>query len=220
MAFLIFFALTIGVRIRGVYPGGPWQSAHASFFGFGGTDASGNVGGACGCRNLCGEGHGANMAKLSTSLFNFGLSCGACFEIKCANDRQRCHSRSLFIFFTANFRYALSNDDSGQPSSAEIGVKTGSQTQYWWAQSWSLTVTGNDGRTSTSSIIMHWQFNQTFTAKLFQIYFPFLPLSIPSKLLLLKQGQRRFNNIRAFMVAESARIRPSRIRRDWQGHQE
>ncbi|KAF2286328.1 hypothetical protein GH714_014220 [Hevea brasiliensis] len=127
---IVAFLLTILRTVK--CQGSGWIDAHATFYG--GGDASGTMGGACGYGNLYSQGYGSNTAALSTALFNSGLSCGACFEIKCVNDNQWVPCRKTGgIRFTINghsyFNLVLITNVGGAGDVVSVSIK-GSETNW------------------------------------------------------------------------------------------
>ncbi|CAL9133812.1 unnamed protein product [Musa acuminata var. zebrina] len=100
---------------HGTFKSGKWEFAHATFYG--GSDGSQTREGACGYEDTVTEGYGLQTAAMSTALFNDGLTCGACFEIKCVNDKEWCKPGHPSIFVTGTNHcppnYYQSSDNGG-----------------------------------------------------------------------------------------------------------
>ncbi|XP_028777173.1 expansin-A9-like [Neltuma alba] len=88
----------------------PWRQAHATFY----EGGSGTYGGACGYEDVEKEGYGLQTAALSQVLYKDGLTCGACYEIRCVNSPWCKHIKpSIFVTATdycpPNFNLASDN---------------------------------------------------------------------------------------------------------------
>lgn len=136
MAFLaILLLVSLSSSAHGYGPG-RWINAHATFYG--GGDASGTMGGACGYGNLYTTGYGTNTAALSSTLFNDGAACGQCYQVTCDQASSQSCKPGVTVTITATnlcpADYSKPNNNGGwcnpprkhmdmsQPAWEKIGV--------------------------------------------------------------------------------------------------
>lgn len=81
------------------YRKGPWKTGRATFYG--GADASGTKGGACGYEDPFALGYGEFTVAISSAMFKDGLTCGACYEVKCTNVTGGCKPGQSTVLVTA-----------------------------------------------------------------------------------------------------------------------
>lgn len=74
-----------------------WGPGHATFYG--GSDASGTNGGACGYQNDKSLGYGVLTAAISDMIYAGGLACGACFEVECVGS-STCYASTVVVTAT------------------------------------------------------------------------------------------------------------------------
>ncbi|XWS34175.1 hypothetical protein CRYUN_Cryun21dG0017900 [Craigia yunnanensis] len=98
----IFVVMLLGlclVRIAGSQSNHEdWKVAHATFYGdMRGTET---MKGACGYGDLIKQGYGLETTAFSIVLFNNGLTCGACYEIRCHDSKQWCLNDTIIVTAT------------------------------------------------------------------------------------------------------------------------
>ncbi|CAJ1970768.1 unnamed protein product [Sphenostylis stenocarpa] len=104
---LILISVFAEMHLQGATADGGWKGGRATFY----TGSSKTMGGACGYGDVIGEGYGSDTTALSTALFNNGLTCGACFAIRCVNDPKWCKPGSVVV--TATNLCPPSNNGAG-----------------------------------------------------------------------------------------------------------
>ncbi|KAI3895382.1 hypothetical protein MKX03_032595 [Papaver bracteatum] len=80
---------------------GEWSRARATYYAA--IDPRDEIGGACGYGDLKQNGYGMATVGLSSSLFNRGQICGACFELRCVDDLKYCIPGTSIILTATNY---------------------------------------------------------------------------------------------------------------------
>ncbi|XP_068656129.1 expansin-A23-like [Aristolochia californica] len=88
---------SMALFFAGVFGEGGWETATATFYG---DIGGGTSGGACGYGDPVKEGYGVETTALSSSLYNNGEACGACFEVQCYNTPHWCQHGSVHVTAT------------------------------------------------------------------------------------------------------------------------
>ncbi|KAM3315316.1 hypothetical protein ACQJBY_033818 [Aegilops geniculata] len=133
LAVVVVAAYCLGAATPGA---ADWMRGSATFYG--GSNAAGTMGGACGYGNLYSTGYGTDTAALSTSLFNDGAACGECYQVQCDQGNSPNCKPGVTVTITATnlcpTDYSKPNDNGGwcnpprkhldmaQPAWERIGV--------------------------------------------------------------------------------------------------
>ncbi|KAH9612373.1 hypothetical protein KSS87_009452 [Heliosperma pusillum] len=78
-----------------------WSTARATFHAT--TDSSDAVGGACGYGDLDRTGYRNATTAVSSTMFEKGRACGACYELSCVDDPRNCIAGITLIVTVTNY---------------------------------------------------------------------------------------------------------------------
>ncbi|KAJ6816920.1 alpha-expansin 13 precursor [Iris pallida] len=78
-----------------------WRSARASYYAA--SDPRDTVGGACGYGDLGKSGYGLATVGLSDALYQKGLACGGCYEVRCVDELKYCIPGTSILLTATNY---------------------------------------------------------------------------------------------------------------------